>query len=44
MSVCLSVRPSTHLLAWNRLAPTGLILMEFYIQALFKKSAKKIKF
>jgi len=42
--VCLSVRPSVRLFAWNNSAPIGQIFMKFDISVFFENLPKKIPF
>ena len=44
MSVCLSVRPSVCLSAWNNSAPTGRIFMKFDIGEFFENLSIKFEF
>ena len=43
MSFVVSVRKSVRLFAWNKLSPTGRILIKFYM-SIFRKSVEKIRF
>ena len=43
-SSCPSVRPSVCLSAWNNSAPTGRILIEFYVCVFFENLSRKFKF
>jgi hypothetical protein len=44
MSVCLSACWSICPSAWNHSAPTGQIVMKFYIWVFFKNLSRKLKF
>jgi hypothetical protein len=44
MSVCLSVRRSVGLPAWNASAPTGGIFIKFDVRIFFKILSRKLKF